>query len=175
MASGININLCKDVDQAVELAIYLYSVQEFEGCIELLQSFANDIKYSERSGVWGSKQDTMALLAYAVLNQSKEAAAHKVLIDLFESNPNIQLNDTDWIIEDAIDDMSHYVPKDNWDSDLKLTKNEMTAGHCSALKQFIFPYLISRIIRKDDNAISEPFNDVIKTELQYLRDELETN
>lgn len=175
LTGGININQCKDTDRAVELATYLYAINDYKVAVELLKSFAYDITYSEKSGVWGSKQNAMALLAYSVLRQGLEAEAKEILIEIFESNPNIHTDETEWIIEDASEDITYYEPKDNWPVDLELTNKEITLGHYSTLAQFTFPYLVSKVIRKDDKRIYEPFSEIINTELQYLQEELKND
>ena len=166
----------KDVDKAVELAIYLYVLDDSKKTpTDLLESFTGEVTDSNRSAVWASKRDAMSLQSYIALNNSQKKEAERILNDLFQSNTNYEIDDTNWIIDEGMEELSYYEPLEESAHDLNLTKKEKTLGYYSNIVTFLFPFLVSRLIRNDSKNTWSRFEKVIGTELSLLAKELKND
>ncbi|MCX2781523.1 hypothetical protein OQJ46_00785 [Microbulbifer thermotolerans] len=143
LSAGINLNREADSGKALELSIYLYSVGEAIKARELLASFAFDMFYSEKSGAWGTKKEDLAFLAFLYTESNEIDEAIRIVQEIFESNPNLDINDIDWVFEQAIDDIEYYEPRESWHPDVRngLTKKERITGYFSQIRDMIFPYV----------------------------------
>ena len=68
------------IDKAVWLALYLYFLNKTQEAIELLESFVNDVEYSEeKEDLWGSNGNGVLLLAYINRKEGKLEKENKLV------------------------------------------------------------------------------------------------
>ena len=175
LSAGINLNREAESGKALELSIYLYSVGDKNQARDLLGSFAFDMFYSEKSGAWGTKKEALAFLAYIYIESEETDKATRIIHELFESNPNLDLNDIDWVFEQAIDDTEYYQPRESWNTKVlnDLTKKERITGHFSQVREMIFPYVCGILLSAGGEGIIKNLEKIILSELEWLRSELQ--
>lgn len=166
------ITVCKDVEKALELAVYLDALGCSEVSISFLESFIFDIKYSESSGVWGDKLDGLCLLA-RYYRSSGRKADYLSIFKIVESK-NFDKSDTDWLVTRAVEDLEDYSDQSKYE----LVKNELTKkdrllGHywnirvCNYYHEHLFFYR-----RSDQKELIKKLSSFIRSEQHALEEEL---
>lgn len=175
LSAGINLNREAEAGKALELSIYLYSVGNTNQARELLEGFAFDMFYSEKSGAWGTKKEALAFLALIHIESQEIDKAQRIIHELFESNPNLNINDIDWVFEQAIDDIEYYQPRESWHTDVlhDLTQKERIIGHFSQIREMIFPYVCGVLLSAGGEVIIKNLEKIIRSELEWLRSEFQ--
>lgn len=175
--AGINLNREADSSKALELAIYLYSIGEKNQARDLLESFAFDMFYSEKSGAWAIKKEALAFLAFINIASQEAEEAARIVHEIFESNPYLDINDIDWIFEQAVNDIEYYKPKESWHPDVlqELTQKERITGHFSEISEMIFPYVCGVVLSVSDEGLTKTLEKIILAELEWLRLELKND
>jgi|GEM_PF-5073659 len=174
LSSGINLNREAESKKALELATYLYSIGDVKPARELLESFAFDMTYSEKSSAWGVKKEALALLAFIEFATKNTEEATRIVRGIFDSNPNLDIDDIDWIFEQAIDDIEYYEPRESWQPDIlrELTEKERILGHFSAISEMVFPYVCGSLLSASKEGFTKELEKIILAEFGWLRLEL---
>lgn len=177
LSAGINLNQEAESRKALELATYLYSIGEVKRASELLGSFAFDMAYSENSGAWAIKKEALALLAFINIASHETDEATRIVHEIFESNPNLDINDIDWIFEQAIDDIDYYKPRESWPPGLlrDLTEKERITGHFSAISEMIFPFVCGILLSVGVEGLTKKLENIISAEFEWLRLEFQND
>lgn len=176
-SEGININRETEAQKALKLAIYLFSVGEVAPARDLVGSFASDISYSEKSAVWAIRKEALAFLAFMAIKDQQTDAAKTLVNEIFASNPNIDIDDTDWIFEQAIDEIGYYKPRETWSLSLlhDLTLNERITGHFSTIAELVFPFVCATLLPTKNEELASTLENIIVAELGWLRLELQSD
>lgn len=177
LSKGVNLNRETEAQKALKLAIYLFAVGEVAPARDLLSSFAFDISYSEKSGVWAIKKEALAFLAFIAIQDQLADAARELVNEIFASNPNIDIDDTDWIFEQAMDEIDYYKPRETWSPSLlqDLTLNEKITGHFSTIAELAFPFVCATLLPTKNEELASALEKIIIADLGWLRLELQND
>ncbi|MBD3658304.1 MAG: hypothetical protein HUJ14_17560 [Marinobacter sp.] len=177
LSKGINLNRESEAQKAFKLAVYLFAVGEVAPARDLVSSFAFDIPYSEKSGVWAIKKEALAFLAFMATQHQQADLARKPVDEIFVSNPNIDIDDTDWVFEQAIDQIEYYKPREAWNPSLlhDLTLNEKITGHFSTIAELAFPFVCATLLPTKNEELASALEKIITAELGWLRLELQND
>lgn len=168
LSKGINLNKSKDVERACQFAILLYSANFEDDAISLVCSFARDIEYSEKSGAWIGKEIGLSLVAYHHFINGNKNEAKSILCEIFDSNPNLDLKNTDWVIERLEDDIECYTPKSEWPDDIRNMRQNAILGHTSTIASMIFNFLTCLFFCDAPQNFLSKAEKILKQEFQEL-------
>ena len=169
LSNGINLNHTKDVERACELSILLFSSGHEDDSGSLLNSFAYDIEYKENSGAWLGKQVGLSLIAYQLMMDGEIDKAKDIVSQVFTSNPNLDIGDTDWVMGRLEDDVYFYSPRSEWPEDLRKDRQNAILGLSSNISAMIFNFVTCKLVRKDTSEMVEKAGEIIMQDFAELR------